>query len=261
MKFTRQRPGGAVAPGPPQTYGVVPAGGGPVARTFTFTADPALACGAALTATLTLQDNVNDLGTLTYPFTLGRLSAGSFAITYGTGDVAVAIPDAGSVTIPITVPPGGDVISDVNVRVRLNHTFDGDVVMALVHPDGTTRRMTSLIASFEMRPFGSHAATAVAGVNLAGFRSAATPRRHDPGTSKGTARWSLNTAPPEREAEAAGRPSASVIPSNVSSSRSPGGPSCAARSPGRPQWEPRRRPRSWPRAASLATAPSIRTRR
>jgi subtilisin-like proprotein convertase family protein len=41
-----------------------------------------------------------------------------------------------TVEIPITVTNTGTV-ADVNVRVRLNHTFDGDLELRLVHPDGT----------------------------------------------------------------------------------------------------------------------------
>ncbi len=128
--------GGVTSPGGPATYGVVLAGGPPVARSFTFTVDSALACGATLTATLSLQDGASNLGTVSYAFTLGSLSNGTFTATYSTGDIAVPIPDVNSVDIPITVPDGGS-ISDVNVRVRLDHTFDGDLVLSLINPDGT----------------------------------------------------------------------------------------------------------------------------
>ncbi len=39
--------------------------------------------------------------------------------------------------------PDTAAISDVNVRVRLNHTFDGDLVISLVHPDGTVINLSN----------------------------------------------------------------------------------------------------------------------
>ena len=38
--------------------------------------------------------------------------------------------------MPILIPDSG-AVSDVNVRVRLNHTFDGDLAIRLIGPDGT----------------------------------------------------------------------------------------------------------------------------
>src|SRR5436190_23507183 len=81
-------------------------------------------------------------------------------------------------------------------------------------PSGTTRRITSLIASVEMTPTGSHAAIAAAGVYIIGFRIVATPSRHDPGPSEGNPRCSLKAAPPEREALDAASPFRSSSPSN-----------------------------------------------
>jgi subtilisin-like proprotein convertase family protein len=41
-----------------------------------------------------------------------------------------------SVDIPISVSDLG-AVADVNVKVRLNHTFDGDLELRLIAPDGT----------------------------------------------------------------------------------------------------------------------------
>jgi subtilisin-like proprotein convertase family protein len=136
--------GGVTSPGPSQAYGVVAAGGPAVARTFTFTADPALTCGESLTVTLSLQDGPSSLGTVTYGFRLGSLSNGSLTATHGTGNIATAIPDVSTVEIPIAVPDSGaDAVGDVNVRLRLNHTFDADLTISLIHPDGTAVRLST----------------------------------------------------------------------------------------------------------------------
>ncbi len=126
--------GGVTSPGAAQNYGVVVAGGPSVARPFTFTA--AGSCGGTLTATLHLQDGATDLGNVTYTFTLGTLNPIAQTITASSGDVSAAIPDLGTVEVPILIPDSG-AVSDVNVRVRLNHTFDGDLAISLVGPDGT----------------------------------------------------------------------------------------------------------------------------
>ncbi|HEY3492477.1 MAG TPA: proprotein convertase P-domain-containing protein, partial [Solirubrobacterales bacterium] len=127
--------GGVTSPGPAQNYGVVVAGGPSVSRSFTFTASGA--CGGTVTASLQLQDGANNLGTVTYTFTLGSLNPIAQTITASSGDISVAIPDLNTVEVPIFIPDAG-AVNDVNVRVRLNHTFTGDLVVSLIGPDGTT---------------------------------------------------------------------------------------------------------------------------
>jgi subtilisin-like proprotein convertase family protein len=53
---------------------------------------------------------------------------------YSSGNVAVPIPDNNPTggTVTINVPDTGSV-TDVNVRVRLNHTFDSDIAIGLSH--------------------------------------------------------------------------------------------------------------------------------
>src|SRR5205814_266133 len=52
-----------------RNYGALAAGGATVSQPFTFTATGA--CGGTITATLQLQDGVLNLGTATFPLTLG----------------------------------------------------------------------------------------------------------------------------------------------------------------------------------------------
>ncbi|HYY42790.1 MAG TPA: carboxypeptidase regulatory-like domain-containing protein, partial [Pyrinomonadaceae bacterium] len=130
---TLQATGGVINPSGPQNYGGVVAGQPAVARPFTF--QVGATCGGTVTATLQLQDGATNLGTRTFTFQVGTLSI----TNRSTGGIAVAIPDnlPAGVDIPITVPDTV-AISDINVRVRLNHTFDGDLVISLVHPDNTS---------------------------------------------------------------------------------------------------------------------------
>lgn len=130
---TLEASGGVTFPGVAQNYGVVLAGGATVCRDFSFIASGT--CGGTVTATLDLQDGASNLGTASFDFTLGALGAPTTAV-YSTGNIAVPIPDVNSVDIPINVADVGEV-SDVNVRVRLDHTFDGDLQLELISPDGT----------------------------------------------------------------------------------------------------------------------------
>ncbi|HKE57726.1 MAG TPA: S8 family serine peptidase [Pyrinomonadaceae bacterium] len=133
---TLQATGGVTTPSGPQTYGTLVAGGPAVTKSFTFTVDPSLICGGNVVATFNLQDGATNLGTVTFTFRVGTLGAPSSAL-YSTGNIAVPIPDVSSVEIPIVVNAGG-AVADVNVRVRLNHTFDEDLVIELIAPDGST---------------------------------------------------------------------------------------------------------------------------
>ncbi len=53
-----------------------------------------------------------------------------------TGNIAVAIPN-GTVEIPLAVSVPDGVILDLEATVRLNHTYDADLEIAVVGPDGT----------------------------------------------------------------------------------------------------------------------------
>lgn len=126
--------GGVTSPSGPQNYGVVTVGGPSVTRSFTFTADSLESCGDDIIATLQLQDGARNLGTVTFTFTTGALSA---PFGGSSGNVAVTIPDLTTVEVPIEVNVNG-VVNNPSVNVRINHTFDGDLEIRLVHPDGTT---------------------------------------------------------------------------------------------------------------------------
>jgi subtilisin-like proprotein convertase family protein len=62
-------------------------------------------------------------------------------VSYSTGNIAVAIPDAssagpGTVDIPLVVTSEGTVLR-VAASVRLDHTFDDDLTISLISPTGT----------------------------------------------------------------------------------------------------------------------------
>ncbi|MBX7220317.1 MAG: S8 family serine peptidase [Blastocatellia bacterium] len=136
LTATLQATGGVVAPSAAQNYGALNSGGGPATRSFTFTASSGLTCGGVLTATFALQDGATNLGTVSFNFTVGALGAPA-TNTYSSGGISVPIPDNNTVTSTVNVPDSGQ-ITDVNVKVRLNHTFDGDIALTLIAPDNTS---------------------------------------------------------------------------------------------------------------------------
>jgi subtilisin family serine protease/subtilisin-like proprotein convertase family protein len=73
-------------------------------------------------------------------FTFSATIGGVF--TYSPGSMPVAIPDLATVNIPIVV--GDNIrITDLNVRFNMTHTYDSDLRISLVAPDGTTRRLVN----------------------------------------------------------------------------------------------------------------------
>ena len=131
---TLQSTGGVNAPSGPQNYGAVVQGGPSVTRSFTFSVDRA--CGEELIATLQLQDGATDLGTIDFKFQTGTSSGATIPLTVSSNNISTAIPDVDSVDIPIDVTQTG-ALADVNVKLRLNHTFDSDLTLTLIAPDGT----------------------------------------------------------------------------------------------------------------------------
>src|SRR5262249_33853726 len=59
-----------------------------------------------------------------------------------TGNVAVALRDVATEVVPIEVTTVGEIV-DLDVRIRANHTFDGDLTFLLIGPAGTTVDLSS----------------------------------------------------------------------------------------------------------------------
>ena len=62
-------------------------------------------------------------------------SAGGATRTYSSGPLAFALPDVGTVDVPLAVPDKGPV-SYVEVAVRIDHPRDSDLTLSLVSPSG-----------------------------------------------------------------------------------------------------------------------------
>lgn len=112
-----------------------------VSRDISFTVPTSTPCGSLLTIQV---DVTSSLGTITKTFTLqvGAPTGLLAAANYSSGNTSIPIPDLGTVDVPINVSDSG-IVGDVNVKVRLNHTFDGDLILRLIAPDGTSVTLAS----------------------------------------------------------------------------------------------------------------------
>ena len=62
---------------------------------------------------------------------------GQLNVNYSSGDIAVAIPDNGTVNVDVVAGNPPRMIIDMNVAVRISHPFVADLELTLVHPNGT----------------------------------------------------------------------------------------------------------------------------
>jgi subtilisin-like proprotein convertase family protein len=127
-------------------------GGSPVVETVATT----VAAGNTISYSFTTLANLSSVGT--YSFTSSSLLVGDADASNNTASRMVANvacstvtnganfgigPDNGDVTESIIAVTENIIISDVNVTINLNHTFDGDLEIKLVAPDGSTEVMLS----------------------------------------------------------------------------------------------------------------------
>ncbi len=152
---TLQASGGVTSPSAAQAYGVITAGGPAVCRSFTFTADAALSCGATVTATVQVQDGATNFGNLTYNLITGTLTGPVVTNTFSYALPAVALPDANGAGVNINLAvagiAAGSQVTDANFRfdtggactnsvgntnAGLDHTWVGDVTVIGTAPTG-----------------------------------------------------------------------------------------------------------------------------
>ncbi len=150
---TLQATGGVSSPSSAQPYGTLPANGGAATNSFTFTANGN--CGGNLVGTLQLTTNAVLYRTVPFNFTLGALGAPT-TNTFSSGGEAVAIPDNNPVGITnaIAVTASG-AVAHLTVSLRINHTYEGDLQMYLIGPDGTMVELKAADPAGSSQNFGS----------------------------------------------------------------------------------------------------------
>ena len=96
------------------------------------------ACHSGDAAKFRLDGMYEGLGGATSVSAIGQFTAGVIAIReIESANVNLAIPDAGAAVDHEIRVDGAGVISDIAVHVRITHTYVGDLMVSLVHPDGT----------------------------------------------------------------------------------------------------------------------------
>jgi subtilisin-like proprotein convertase family protein len=71
-----------------------------------------------------------------------RVTGGGATTTWSSGDLAVAIPDNGTVDVPVDVTADGTILKTV-AGVRLDHGYDDDLAISLISPAGTEVALSS----------------------------------------------------------------------------------------------------------------------
>ncbi len=107
---------------------------------FAYRVPKTLACGASITFTCVASAN-GFLFTNTFMRVVGQFTVTNVVTNvYESVDVPQSIPDGGSVisTLEIT---NIDKVAHIDVSLRIDHEWVGDVEAGLEHPDGTTVRL------------------------------------------------------------------------------------------------------------------------
>ena len=160
---------GIIAPSGVQAYGVLVAGGAPVARPFSFT----VGTNATVTALLQLFDGPVNLGIVAFNIPVGVPSSFTNRTIVNIPG-AITVPSAGPADpypslITVTNVPG--ILRKVTVRLnQLTHTWPADIDILLVSPTGQKVLLMSDAGS----------GNAVSGVNLT-FDDASTAFLPDQG--------------------------------------------------------------------------------
>jgi subtilisin-like proprotein convertase family protein len=104
----------------------------------------------------------DDNGGAYYTFTTGK----NVNPSYAYAGAPVSIPDNSSTGASVTVSvPDASTLLDVNAKVTITHTYDGDLTLSLIGPDGTTAVLSNRRGSsgdnFTNTVFDDEATTAI----------------------------------------------------------------------------------------------------
>ncbi|UGS38528.1 M36 family metallopeptidase [Capillimicrobium parvum] len=188
---------GVTVPQNSSTWPTVGANGGTQASASAFqvTIPASFTCGNSVALNVAVTTSQ---GNVTIPLSVPTGVAGSpQTVTVNPG---VAIPDnnAAGVNSTLSFPNVGPV-SDVNAKVNVTHTFDGDLKMTLKNPGGTVVTLVNGRGSsgdnFTNTVFDDEAATAISAGTApftGSFRPEAPLSAFDGAASAGT--WTLNVA-------------------------------------------------------------------
>jgi subtilisin-like proprotein convertase family protein len=131
------------------------------APSFAYTVGTGVPCGSTIDFTIAATA-AQGSWTRTFSARVGA-TAGTTS-TIDSTDVPKTIDDFSTVTSSLTVPATGAVL-DVDVTLSLTHTYDGDLVLVLIAPNGThillASRLTGLGQDYTDTIFDDEAATSI----------------------------------------------------------------------------------------------------
>ncbi|MBP7148773.1 MAG: proprotein convertase P-domain-containing protein [Acidobacteria bacterium] len=129
---------------------------------FAYTVGPTVPCGTEIPFGLAI---VTAEGSFLDSFTALVGAPGSATNTYTASDLPKPIPDNTTVTSTVTVTDTS-LVQDVNVVLSLTHTFDGDLTLTLIGPNGVrvvlSNRRGSSGDNFTGTTFDDQATTPIA---------------------------------------------------------------------------------------------------
>jgi subtilisin-like proprotein convertase family protein len=143
---------------------------------FALTLSGAMECGASVPFNVALQTSA---GPVDVPFTLPTGAAGAFA-PYESVDVPRVVPDGGTIGSDLTIPGTGGRVKGARVRIgRISHTYDGDLTLTLIAPDGRSVKLVGAKGGsgqdFVGTVFDDAAATPIRSTTPAPFTGAFRP--------------------------------------------------------------------------------------
>lgn len=160
-------PGVVVNPSPRAFSDIPPAGTGINQLPFRISTTPGYSC--ATPASFSLHVTTENAGEFNLNFLLASSPpATGGALTFVSTDVPRPIPDLGLIESAILVSNVSRQIEKVRVGLYVTHSFDSDLVMLLIGPDGTTVELTSNNGGS-----GDNYGTSCAGLTI--FDDAASP--------------------------------------------------------------------------------------
>jgi len=135
--LTALTPGVTVERGTSAYEPMAPDGSATNLTAFIYHLDLSLACGSVLHFELATAFNGQVL-TNVFDRIIGEVLNQASVTNEFHIDVPTVIPDNSTVYSDLTISEAGaPVISDINVQIRINHTYDRDLALALQHPDGS----------------------------------------------------------------------------------------------------------------------------
>ncbi len=136
--LTSSTPGVVITQGSSAYPDVISGGSATNTTAFQVSTTAAFVCGTPVQLTLTV--NYSD-GTGTFNFSLQSGIVG--AASSFSNNTSVPLPDVATTNIPITVAGFAGSLGKVTLSLHLTHTFDSDLNISLISPDGTIIDLSS----------------------------------------------------------------------------------------------------------------------